>query len=116
MKRLYLHNSPITFTGNEELLQLLQSVFAATVTSLEMGPVISASVPDYKPSNRTKDYYTEQHITNAATGNTIAVLRDGKLQTLNKLSHPFQADMPIEVNLDSKDLIPTRALRGKKRK
>lgn len=112
MKRLYLHNTSLTFTGNDELLQLLQSVIAVVPASLQYSEKLGKSLPSKKPTNRTKHYYEEQEIYNRSTGERVAVIRDGKLETLNKLDHPFNKDIPI-TDVELEDDPPTRALKGR---
>ena len=93
MLRLYIeYHGSFTFNrGEQDVLQLLQT-YKGNLT-FECGDRGSRSLPTNKPTNRTKDAYTEQPIYGAGINPVlVAVLREGKLETLDKLPSPFPSD------------------------
>lgn len=90
MKRIYLNNG-LTFTITEGQADVVNLIMHETkYCSLTFSIPRSCSLPVKAATNRTKDYYIESEVSNAE-GTIIAYIRDAKLQTLQKLTNPFDA-------------------------
>lgn len=87
-KRLYLASTPDTVTYVTMSTKLLNIIIDESIT-LQMGEVESKCIPLKVPSTYTRDAYTEQKIENKATGEIVAIIREAKIETLDKLPNPF---------------------------
>ena len=87
MKRLYIKGRLTTFTHPDFNPDLIEFILPDAI--LKMGDIESKSLPTDAPTTRTKHAYTEQKVIDMSYGQVVAVIRDGKIETLNLLSNPF---------------------------
>lgn len=86
MKRVY--TPTLEITGEKQAIDNhIQGI--ARILPLSMGEVRSCAIPGGMPT-ATTDAYTEQEISNRASGELIMVVRESDLETLNKLTNPLQ--------------------------